>query len=84
MSISLTSDQEKFIQTQLESGKYQTPEEVLSTALHLLEQWEKAQAQWREDVGIKIDAALVASEETPPVDGETFVTEILQRFKLGH
>lgn len=44
MSIDLTSDQEKFIQTQLESGKY----------------------------------------ETPPIEGETFVSEILQRFKLDY
>ena len=30
MSINLTSDEEKLIQTKLKSGKYQTPEQVVS------------------------------------------------------
>lgn len=80
MSINLTSDQEKFIQSKLKSGKYQTPEEVVSKALRLLEVWEQAEAEWSEDVGTKIDAAISASEETPPLDGETFINEILERF----
>jgi antitoxin ParD1/3/4 len=73
MSINLTSDQEQFIQSKLKSGKYQTPEEVVSKALRLLEVWEQAEAEWLEDVGRKIDAAISASEETPPLDGETFI-----------
>ena len=80
MSINLTSDQEQFIQSKLKSGKYQTPEEVVSKALRLLEVWEQAEAEWIEDVGTKIDAAISASEETPPLDGETFINEILERF----
>ncbi len=79
MSINLTSDQEQFIQSKLKSGKYQTSEEVVSKALRLLEVWEQAEAEWIEDVGTKIDAAISASEETPPFDGETFINEILER-----
>ncbi|MEB3278906.1 MAG: type II toxin-antitoxin system ParD family antitoxin [Lyngbya sp.] len=79
MSINLTSDQEQFIQSKLKSGKYQTPEEVVSKALRLLEVWEQAEAEWLEDVRTKIDAAISASEETPPLDGETFINEILER-----
>ncbi|HIK11325.1 MAG TPA: type II toxin-antitoxin system ParD family antitoxin [Oscillatoriaceae cyanobacterium M33_DOE_052] len=81
MSINLTSDQEQFIQTKLKSGKYQTPEEVVSIALRLLDEWEKAEAEWVAEVGTKIDAAISASEETPPLDGPTFIKEILQRFQ---
>ncbi|WP_449419705.1 ribbon-helix-helix domain-containing protein [Phormidium nigroviride] len=36
MSINLTLEQEDFIQTKLQAGKYQTAEEVLETALRLL------------------------------------------------
>ncbi|MDB9517123.1 type II toxin-antitoxin system ParD family antitoxin [Roseofilum reptotaenium CS-1145] len=79
MSIHLTADQEEFIQTKLASGKYQTSEEVISTALHLLDEWEKAQTQWVEEVTSKIDAAVSASEHTPPIDGESFIDEILER-----
>lgn len=81
MSISLTPDQEELIQTKLASGKYQTSEEVISTALRLLDEWEKAQAQWVEDVGDKIDAAVSVSKHTPPIDGEPFINEILERLR---
>jgi hypothetical protein len=36
---------------------------------------------WIEDVREKIDAAISASEQTPPIDGETFVNQILERFQ---
>ena len=81
MSISLTTDQEEFIQTKLASGKYQTSEEVISTALRLLDEWEKAEAEWVEDVTSKIDAAILASEQTPPIDGESFIEDILERLR---
>nr|CAD5957457.1 hypothetical protein NO713_02975 [Planktothrix pseudagardhii] len=84
MSINLTSDQEQFIQTQLESGKYQTPEQVISTALRLLDEWQRAEAEWVKDVADKIDAAVSATEENPPLDGETFINGILERFKPNH
>jgi hypothetical protein len=36
---------------------------------------------WIEDVREKIDAAISASEQTPSIDGETFVNQILERFQ---
>jgi putative addiction module CopG family antidote len=36
MSISLTPDQERFIQTKLQAGKYRSAQEVLEIALRLL------------------------------------------------
>lgn len=36
IQIILTSDQEQFIQEQLNSGKYKTPQEVVTEALKLL------------------------------------------------
>lgn len=32
----------------------------------------------------KIDAAIAISEHTPPIDGETFINRILQRFQQEH
>ncbi len=34
-----------------------------------------------EDVREKIDEAIAASENTPPIDGETFVNQIIERFQ---
>jgi antitoxin ParD1/3/4 len=79
MSISLTPDQEQFIQTKLQSGKYNSAEELLGIALRLLDEYDKADAEWIEEVRGKIDAALNTAK--PPVDGETFVNGVLERFR---
>jgi ferritin len=52
-------------------------------ARFLAELAEEQQAEnvWVEDVRTKIDAAISASEHTPPIDGETFVNQILERFQ---
>ena len=81
MSISLTPNQERFIQTKLEAGKYRSAEEVLEIALRLLDEYDHAEAEWVEAIRAKIDAAITASEQTAPVEGEIFVNGILDRFK---
>ncbi|MGV0024645.1 ribbon-helix-helix domain-containing protein [Phormidesmis priestleyi] len=84
MSISLNSDQERLIQAKLQSGKYRSAEEVLEVALRLLDEYDRADAEWVKEVREKIDAALEASTQTPPIDGETFVNQILERFQQGN
>ncbi|MEM9216228.1 MAG: type II toxin-antitoxin system ParD family antitoxin [Cyanobacteria bacterium P01_F01_bin.150] len=81
MSISLTSTQERFVQTKLDTGKYRSAEEIIELALRLLEEYEQSDAEWAEEVARKIDDAIAISEHTPPVDGETFITGILERFQ---
>lgn len=81
MSISLSPDQERLIQTKLQTGKYNSAEEVLEIALRLLDKYDLADAAWIEGVGEKIDTAISASEHTQPIDGETFINQILERFQ---
>ena len=81
MSISLTPDQERLIQSKLQSGKYRSAEEVLAVALRLLEEYDRAETEWVEDVREKVDAAIAATEQTPPVDGEAFVNQVLEQFR---
>jgi antitoxin ParD1/3/4 len=81
MSISLNPDQERLIEAKLQSGKYHSAEEVIELALRLLDEYDRADAEWVEEVREKIDAAIVASTHTPPIDGETFVNQILERFQ---
>jgi antitoxin ParD1/3/4 len=83
MSISLTPDQEQLVQTKLQAGKYHSAEEVLGTALRLLDEHDRANAHWVETVREKIDAAIATSEHTAPIDGETFVNKTLKRFRQG-
>lgn len=84
MSINLTLDQERFIQSKLQAGKYRSAEEVLSIALQLFEEYDRAEVEWIENVREKIDAAIATSEHTPPIDGETFINQILERFQQEH
>ena len=79
MSITLTTNQENFIQTKLQTGKYQSAEEVLEIALRLLDEYDRSDAEWVDDVRGKIDDAIEFSKHTPPIDGEIFVGRILQR-----
>lgn len=81
MSISLTPNQERFIQTKLQAGKYRSAEEVLEVALRLLDEYDLAETEWVEDVREKIDQAIAVSDHTPPIDGETFVNQIIERFQ---
>ena len=84
MSIKLTPDQERFIQTKLQAGKYRSAEEILEIALRLLDEYDRSNAAWVEDVRVKIDAAIAASHYTAPIDGETFVNGILERFQQAN
>jgi antitoxin ParD1/3/4 len=81
MSISLTPNQEQFIKTKLQAGKYNSAQEIIEIALRLLDEYDRADSEWSKQVGIKIDEAISASDRTPPIDGETFVNGILERFQ---
>ncbi len=81
MSITLTTTQEQFIQTKLQTGKYHSAEQVLEVALLLLDEYDRADSEWLNSIRGKIDAAVAISEHTPPIDGETFIAGILERFR---
>ncbi len=81
MSIILTPEQEKFIQAKLQTGKYRNAEELLEIAFRLLDEYEQADADWINSVRTKIDAAIAISENTPPIDGKSFVNQILEHFQ---
>lgn len=80
MSIRLSPEQERLVETKLQSGRYQSAEEVLEVALRLLDEYDRADAEWLEDVRDKIDAAIEASTHTSPIDGESLVNQLLARF----
>ncbi|WP_107668903.1 type II toxin-antitoxin system ParD family antitoxin [Cyanothece sp. BG0011] len=81
MNISLTQQQENIIKRQVQTGKYHSPEEVIEVALRLLDEYEQTDAEWIKDIRQKIDDAILESEKSPPVDGETFINQIIDRFQ---
>ncbi len=79
MNISLTAEQERLVQGKLQSGKYRSAEQMVEIALKLLDEYERSEAEWVEEVRAKIDEAIEISQHTPPVDGESFVNNLLAR-----
>lgn len=78
MNIKLTLEQEKFIEVQVNSGKFASFEEVINRALKLLEDEE-----WVEETRERIDAGLAELERGEWLDGEVVVGGILARFEEG-
>jgi hypothetical protein len=56
-------------------------EAIAARFLAELAEEQQAENVWVEDVRSKIDDAISASEQTPPIDGETFVNQILERLR---
>ena len=68
---------------QIEQLPIDRQDAIAARFLAELEEEQQAENVWVEDIRTKIDAAISASEQTPPIDGETFVNQILERFQRG-
>jgi antitoxin ParD1/3/4 len=90
LTISITPQQEKFIQSQIESGRYPSADEMIAMALELLEEsiyledsdnkfrYEK----WFGETKKKIAIGIEASERGEVFDGEEVIQEILDEISL--
>lgn len=81
INITLNSQQEQFIQKQLEHGKYRSADEVIAQALNLLEKQQQEYEGWVAEVRGKVDeaAATLARGEGMPL--ETVVDQIQEKFR---
>lgn len=68
--------------TELKTAVRELPENELAEFLEWLNEFQAALAdrQWIDGVRVKIDAAVAMSEHTRPIDGETFIAGICDRF----
>jgi Arc/MetJ-type ribon-helix-helix transcriptional regulator len=80
MVIQLTADQENLIESKLQTGQYQSPEEILQIAFRLFEKYEESDAEWLEETRLKIQEAY--EEAAPAVDGPAFIRELRQKIRL--
>jgi hypothetical protein len=67
---------------ELKTAVRELPEHELAEFLEWLDKFQEALAdrEWIDAVRVKIDAAVAVSEHTPPIDGETFIAGICDRF----
>jgi antitoxin ParD1/3/4 len=75
MTISLQPEHELFIQSQLETGRYQHPEEVISEAFRLLAEREARLGELRQKIAIGTEQIVNGQV----VDGETVFARLQQK-----
>jgi len=81
MAIVLKPEQEQFIQSQIDAGQFSNAEQVIDTAFRLLEQHSAEYTQWVNAVREKVIIARDEVARGEVLDGETVVTDILERFR---
>ncbi|MDB9516550.1 type II toxin-antitoxin system ParD family antitoxin [Roseofilum reptotaenium CS-1145] len=79
MDITLKSEQADLVQQQINSGKYHTPEEVISEALQLLSQRNRDYEEWVEETRNKVDIAIEELRQGEGIDGEFVVAQLKEK-----
>ncbi len=79
MNIILLPQQEKFIQSQIAKGKYTNIEEVIDSALKLLEKQDYE--QWLDETRPKVQVGLEQLEKGEKVDGEIVIAQLKAKLK---
>lgn len=83
MNITLRPEQEALIHAKLQSGQYQTVDDVIQAALDLLDEQDKAYEEWVIETRAKVDEGIASLERGEGIDGETFVNQLLSKLKLA-
>lgn len=81
MNVSLTPEIEQFIQSQVESGKYTSPDEVILAALRAFEERERIYKGRFEELRREIMVGVEASERGEVVDGEIVFSQLQQKLQ---
>jgi antitoxin ParD1/3/4 len=81
MTISLRPEHEKFIQTQLASGRYANVDEVLAQAFQLLETWQQDYDEWQTITRQKVAIGLQQIERGEVTDGETVIASLQEKIR---
>ncbi|MBD2362901.1 MULTISPECIES: type II toxin-antitoxin system ParD family antitoxin [Nostocaceae] len=81
MSITLSPEQEQIIQVLLATGRFHSVDEVIKSALRLLEEETISNQGWLEETRTKIDEGIASLERGEGIDGETFVNQLLTQLQ---
>lgn len=81
MNITLSSEQEQFIQSQIARGKYTNIQQVIDSALKLLEKQDRNYEQWLNETRQKVKVGLEQLERGDKVDGEVVIAQLEAKFQ---
>jgi antitoxin ParD1/3/4 len=78
LNVSLTPELEKFVQTRVATGRYQTASEVVREGLRLLEIQEREREQAFKSLKSRLRKASQAKSEDF-IDGEAYLEQVMKR-----
>lgn len=76
MTVQLTPELERLIEDKLKSGRYGSASEIVRVALRLLEEHDRLQQVWAEDMRQKIAEGLDQLHKGERLDGEEVFDEL--------
>ncbi len=81
MTIQLKPEHEKFIEAQVASGKYNSPEEVMDKMFLVFERLQSEYEEWLTETRTKIEEGIKSLERDEGVDGETVVARLRDKLR---
>ncbi len=81
MNIALKPEQEQFIQSQIERGRFKSADEAVSQAFKLLEDREREYQGWIEDTRQKVDVAVAELDRGEGVELDLVIDRLHQKFQ---
>jgi antitoxin ParD1/3/4 len=81
MNIALKPEQEQFIQSQIERGRFKSADEAVSQAFKLLENQEREYQSWVEDTRQKVEVAVAELDRGEGVELDLVIDRLHQKFQ---
>lgn len=78
MNVHLTPELEQLVQTEVQSGRYNSASEVVREALRLMEQRDEVRTIHLQELRSRIDKGLAQAERGEGADGDTFMQGMIQ------
>jgi antitoxin ParD1/3/4 len=81
MNIALKPEQEQFIQSQIERGRFKSADEAVYQAFKLLENQEREYQSWIEDTRQKVEVAVAELDRGEGVELDLVIDRLQQKFQ---
>jgi antitoxin ParD1/3/4 len=81
MNIALKPEQEQFVQSQIDRGRFKSPDEAAFQAFKLLEEKYQDYEDWIEDTRQKVDVAISELDRGEGVELDVAIERLQQKFR---
>lgn len=81
MTIQLKPEQKKFIEAQVASGKYNSPEEVMDKMFLVFERLQSEYEEWLTETRAKIEEGIESLDRGEGMNGETVIARLRDKLR---